>query len=171
MCEGYVHFVALFRGEDAGSGDERWFHSLERLLKGCGGALIGWWQLVIQGSTWLFYISITVTRGRWVHLKQPSYIQCYPEVWNEHPSSPFSTYKKKNPLQSAKFAICDVILVFDIYWLWHQLSDISNPQRAVQRFSVLHDSCSFFFFHTRAFTHIYSPAHTSPSLSVALRAG
>lgn len=76
----------------------------------------------------------------------------------------------KTPLQSAKFAICDVILVFDIYWLWHQLSDISNPQRAVQRFSVLHDSCSFFF-STRAFTHIYSPAHTSPSLSVALRAG
>lgn len=34
----------------------------------------------------------------------------------------------------------DATASLDIYQLWHQLSDITSPQRALQQFSVLHDS-------------------------------
>lgn len=51
----------------------------------------------------------------------------------------------------------------DFYWLWQQLSDISNPQRAKQQFSVLQNSCSF----TSPSCYLQSST-LSPSLSVVL---
>lgn len=60
-------------------------------------------------------------------------IFCFTNVTNKHPRLPF-------PSLYIYIYVHDATASLDIDQLWHQLSDITSPQRALQQLSVLRDS-------------------------------